>query len=568
MQPSCPRRDVPLIKVSPQALIVSAALMAVCGPTLGATSAAESSEKPNSSRDMIADQDCTGPFSVGRAPTPDQLDRMLVSHAAWLEDGRPDNDLRRADLCEADLSQVDLSMGVSAEKAADIILGELLGIESDAKAEAKPKWSVVDLRYARLVRANMAGTNLSRRLLTGANMFGANLEKARLLLTDLKDADLRNANLRGATFEKADLTGAKLDGADLVGADFSDTRLPPIDLQNFDMTDVTFAGAAMPGANICDGDSRISVYRAALVGADLSSARMENCDLSGFHLIGTALANARLKEVNLADALLWNADLSQAELTNVNLAGADLKGADFTESMWRNVNLRGANLREVNFDNVFYDPEAGMLPDLESMRYAVNLHRLLYMDSPQSLVALRDGFFAAGMRAQEREVNYALHRARRIFDSGPLERAFNFVLFEVTVGYGLWPGRPLKIVGILMPIFAILYFFALRSRGPDGIWQVWDSGRLRQDLGFEGQRRLELSVLPAIRTAAYFSVLSAFHIGWRDLNVGSWIQRVQPREYVLGASGWVRSVAGVQSLISVYLLALWLISYFGRPFVA
>lgn len=220
-----------------------------------------------------------------------------------------------------------------------------------------------------------------------------------------------------------------------------------------------------------------------------------------------------------------------------------------------------------NFRNVFYDHRIGELPDLDSMRYALNLHELLYRDSPQSLLALRDGFLRAGMRNEERKVNHAVNRSRRILDSGPVEAAFNFVLFEVTVGYGLWPGRPLKIVAILIPIFATVYFFALRFPGADGIWREWDSGRVRKDLGTDRQTLLRLSTGPAIRAAAYFSILSAFHIGWRDLNVGSWIQRIQPREYLLRASGWVRTVAGIQSLISVYLLALWLVSYFGRPFI-
>ena len=64
----------------------------------------------------------------------------------------------------------------------------------------------------------------------------------------------------------------------------------------------------------------------------------------------------------------------------------------------------------------------------------------------------------------------------------------------------------------------------------------------------------------------YFSLLSAFSLGWRELNVGTWIARVQPREYVLRATGWVRTVAGIQSLLSVYMLALWVLTYFGRPF--
>ncbi|MGH8614943.1 MAG: hypothetical protein ACREYF_23715, partial [Gammaproteobacteria bacterium] len=66
--------------------------------------------------------------------------------------------------------------------------------------------------------------------------------------------------------------------------------------------------------------------------------------------------------------------------------------------------------------------------------------------------------------------------------------------------------------------------------------------------------------------AIYFSLLSAFHIGWRELNVGNWITRLQFHSYTLQARGWVRAVSGFQSLMGVYLLALWVLSYFGRPF--
>jgi hypothetical protein len=38
------------------------------------------------------------------------------------------------------------------------------------------------------------------------------------------------------------------------------------------------------------------------------------------------------------------------------------------------------------------------------------------------------------------------------------------------------------------------------------------------------------------------------------------------REYSLEAVGWVRVVAGPQALLSVYLLAMWALTQFGRPF--
>jgi hypothetical protein len=78
--------------------------------------------------------------------------------------------------------------------------------------------------------------------------------------------------------------------------------------------------------------------------------------------------------------------------------------------------------------------------------------------------------------------------------------------------------------------------------------------------------RLQGNIRQALGYGAYFSLLSAFHIGWRDLSIGTWITRAQPREYTLKPAGWVRLVSGLQSLLSVYLLAIWALTYFGRPF--
>jgi len=63
-----------------------------------------------------------------------------------------------------------------------------------------------------------------------------------------------------------------------------------------------------------------------------------------------------------------------------------------------------------------------------------------------------------------------------------------------------------------------------------------------------------------------FSVISAGGVGYRDLDVGRWIERIKREETTLKATGWLRSLSGLQSLVSVYLLALWLVTYFGRPF--
>jgi hypothetical protein len=72
--------------------------------------------------------------------------------------------------------------------------------------------------------------------------------------------------------------------------------------------------------------------------------------------------------------------------------------------------------------------------------------------------------------------------------------------------------------------------------------------------------------LRGLAVAFYFSLLSAFQVGWKDLNFGSWLSRMQPKPYRLVATGWGRTLSGLQSLLSVFLLAQWALTYFGRPF--
>ena len=146
------------------------------------------------------------------------------------------------------------------------------------------------------------------------------------------------------------------------------------------------------------------------------------------------------------------------------------------------------------------------------------------------------------------------------------ESLFHLILFEWTCAYGMKPGRCFLILIVLIIIFTIPYTIALLTNEEDGIWMVWIPDRVRKNLGEKEPVRLEGLGSLTILWGLYFSLLSAFSIGWREINVGNWIARMQWREYTLRATGWVRFVSGLQSLTSVYLLALWVLTYFGRPF--
>jgi hypothetical protein len=144
--------------------------------------------------------------------------------------------------------------------------------------------------------------------------------------------------------------------------------------------------------------------------------------------------------------------------------------------------------------------------------------------------------------------------------------------FEWPVAYGLRPGRALLILLGSIGVFALVYVVPLTTGSGSGIYRVWPAGRLEPAAGgvaLAKEAKPERLLRPGwafLGHALQFSVLSAFHLGFRELNVGNWLARVQVREYGLQAVGWVRVVAGLQSLLSVYLLAIWALTYFGRPF--
>ena len=120
---------------------------------------------------------------------------------------------------------------------------------------------------------------------------------------------------------------------------------------------------------------------------------------------------------------------------------------------------------------------------------------------------------------------------------------------------------------VLIVLFTPAYWRVLRKPNADGIWRAWGDDRRSQDLGKnDAERPIELHGMKAWRVALYFSVVSSFHIGWRELNVGNWISRLQRYEFTYRATGLIRTVSGVQSLLSVYLVAIWALTYFGRPF--
>lgn len=350
----------------------------------------------------------------------------------------------------------------------------------------------------------------------------------------------------------------------------------PQSLCNLDLRGFDFQGRIIGDADFRLSDLSYANFSGSqLVLTNFEGAKLLGVDMSGANLDGAWLDRTDLTDANLSNAYLGNASLNystihRTALDNVNLSWAELHHAKFTplpdlssQSLW---NLRG--LRSVTFER----------------------------GNSAALVSLRDSLQKIGNRSAEREATFAIEHGitmhllcdwRREFGSiwecdlnprlSELAEGFlRLVFFELTTGYGLHPGRALIVLVTFIWIFSLVYSLVtitnLRSDGKGAIFRIWHKGRIDLSSGAlaladsEKIEKYRSNWLQGYLFALYYSILSAFHIGWRDLNVGGWVTRLQGREFELRGFGWVRTVSGLQSLFSVYLLAIWVLTYFGRPF--
>lgn len=442
-----------------------------------------------------------------------------------------------------------------------------------------------DLSKCILRNADLPGVHLTGAILSGANLAGANLAGASLSGADLAAADLSNANLAGASLSRADLTDANLSNANLSGAFLLSAKLAHSNLTDADLSNANLSYVDLSEANLSQSVLSMAVlYGANLSGLDLRTARLSEAYFAAANLSGAILIGADLANSDLSDVIFRKAILSDANLSGANLSGADLVEADLTR-----VNLSGANLSGADLSDTQYDPKPDSLPDLSSLLTAINLDRLGFAKSEARLVELRSALADAGLRDVERQVNCAIHRGRQRRGwrddqdwGGNLNALFNLLLFDYTCAYGMLPGRPLILmcVGILLcSVPYCLVILGKRKTPQSCIWLVVAHAGTKPDqrrkrrfrpLAMAGtpsnwRGRLLLFVRAAL-VSLYFSCLMAFRVGFREINVGNWIARMQCRDYSYSPTGRVRFVSGVQSVFSVYMLALWLLTYFGRPF--
>jgi len=328
---------------------------------------------------------------------------------------------------------------------------------------------------------------------------------------------------------------------------------------------------------------------------------------------------ANLSEADLRRADLSLANLSGATLSSANLGGADLfaaelVGVELSEADLADANFFGADVRDVNF-------QPKTLPDVRRMAFATNLEYMTHKGYPSALFELRKKFQEGGFREAERKITYALKRkeAKRErevahnlwihcapdwlltkaqketrgsicpkerwvpdFVVAYVEYGFSTVFFDWTSQYGMKPGRCIWILFWTFVVCALLYAGIIHLSGNSGLQRIYPASgdnsaakgrteRVRpRPIGNVKWIKKPFVLVGrewrVLRTAMFFSLMSAFNLGFREINFGRWIRMLTREEFDFKAAGWARVLAGVQSLISFYMLVLWVLTYFGRPF--
>jgi len=376
-------------------------------------------------------------------------------------------------------------------------------------------------------------------------------------------AELSHRMLANFDLEGVNLCGAQLDGAFLAGANLRKAI--------FGFSGVT----GQQKENRTPGDPAAFLPAAPVMLTVTVDGQVVSQSIPGI----TNLNGASLREANLDSADLSYSNLSMADLSNADLRNADLRSADLTGANLAGATLDGSNFGAANLKEILFEPSS--VSSVVGIENAENLEYATFAESPDALIKVRKRFEEEGLIKQAREITFAINRRKTQLDP-KMERWFRIAAFDLTCKYGMDPGRPLRIIAACWMVFSVLYFIILHrgrcfrvrisrfQRGRDENREFWmwsSSSRMASQRGWFRRlwNRLKFEVR-SLCAMMFFSLVNAFNLGYREFSIGQWLRMLTKRQYDVKATGWVRSLAGIQSVVSIYLFALWILTYFGRPF--
>ena len=274
-----------------------------------------------------------------------------------------------------------------------------------------------------------------------------------------------------------------------------------------------------------------------------------------------------------------------ADLTEASLFGADLRGAFFNRAAMVHTNLertdlRGAIFHHADVTRLIYQP--AQAPKPPSLALSKNLNAVTYDDDPTALYAAKTALKERGYLDAHKDVIAALRRSQPPEDSlapgiriarAAAARSVQTVLFDWTCEFGSNAFRPLVVIACLWLMCGITYGLAIMKGGRGGLFLVATGERIPKGKKSPHVMRLHCGQATRLRrlkssmsVGLFFSFRRTFHFGFKELDFGNWLKLLQSREFDIRAYGWPRVLSGAQSITSIYLLALSILSAFSTPF--
>lgn len=196
--------------------------------------------------------------------------------------------------------------------------------------------------------AELNGVSLRNAILTGSDLFGANLRKAWLLESNLSETDLRQARLddtyaADAIFDGSVSYETNFESAYIAGASFREAEIEFSIFRFAEGYEPIFAMAKIDNATFTHVD---------LDSADFSESHIRSTNFSESRLFEASFVGATLLDPEFRNSSLLNADFSRSVITWPDFDGAEMKGADFSDALLLGGDYsRALGLEQAEFKN-------------------------------------------------------------------------------------------------------------------------------------------------------------------------------------------------------------------------
>lgn len=330
---------------------------------------------------------------------------------------------------------------------------------------------------------------------------------------DPDPGDRQRANLRGA-----DLSGAKLRRADLEGADLTGAKLAKADLHSANLHRANLRG--------------VGAAKATLRSADISHAKADRARLDVTDVRDADLSNASLRGAKVIEADLRGANLSVAHLHRADFRGADFRCADLrgtlvdaatsfidihidTRTLLGDIVWYGLPLTQIDWRQA---PTLGDERDLDPHRsHGTGKSRAtIYSDVTRAYRNLwtalrRQGIYTPASRYRLREKR--LER-KNYWERKRYGRWVNSLRADLISGYGEIPSRSLLAFFIIIPLYALAYFYL------SNVMFSWLPGSGRDKLSLIQSIMLSLTLFQG-HTQPLAAILAA--VGLTETLIGGYI---------------------------------------------